>query len=213
MKKIFCFIISLFLLIFLASPTYAYSDTGHNQYEDIEIVSRDDVYLLVNSSLKTKKQNLEKVRWRLFGPSVYVKAQNVKVKYKKFDSFCRSNRTNNVLEYEYTLEFNVSSQISVDTSVTTGAEVGAKINAINLAVEQSIKQSIGATIDVGLSKEVNYTITIDPHTKVTMYITGDALLSQGAVKYFFFGIPVYKSNWEYIDVVTEFYELNEEIYN
>ena len=32
-------------------------DGEYKQFEDIEILYRDDVYLLINSSLKTKKKN------------------------------------------------------------------------------------------------------------------------------------------------------------
>ena len=46
-----------------------------------------------------------------------------------------------------------------------------------------------------------------------MYLTGDAYLSQGAAIYYFFGIPIVKKNWEYIDVLTEYYEFYEESYN
>lgn len=213
MKKLFVFIISIMISSLFILPVHAYSSTGYRQFEDIEIVNRDDVYLLINTSLKTRKNNLSHVKWRLFGPSVYIKHNKVKVKYKKFDTFSRSNKTNNTLEYDYTYKFNVSGEFNVDQSSTSGADISGKVEVINIAVEESIKEAIGASLEVDVSKEVNYTITVDPHTKVTMYITGDALLSQGAVKYYIFGIPVFKSNWEYIDVVTEYYEFYEEIYN
>lgn len=212
MKKVFMFIISIMLVGVFATPAMAYSATGYRQFEDIEIAYGNDVYLLINTSLSAKRKNLEKVKWRFFGPSVYVKTNKVPVKYKKYDAFSRSNRTNNILQYDYTYRMSMTGEMCIDTASQTGLDVSAKIDIVNLGVEESIKKSIGVSLEIGIMKEVNYTITVDPHTKVTMYITGDALLSQGAVKYFIFGIPVYKTNWEYIDVVTEFYEFNEEIY-
>jgi hypothetical protein len=213
MKKIFVFTIMIMITTFLSSPVFAYTSTGYNEFENIEILYRDDVYLLINTTLKTKKKNLEQVKWRFFGPSVYVKNSKVKVKYKKFDAFTRSNKTNNKLEYDYTYRFTLNGQFNLDQTYSTSSDVSAKIEIVNVAVEDSIKNAIGSSIELGVMKEVKYTITVDPHTKVTMYVTGDALLSQGAVKYYFFGIPIFKANWEYIDVVTEYYEFNEEIYN
>lgn len=212
MKKAFIFMIYVMVSMIIFTPINAYSQTGYRQFEDIEIENGNGVYLLINTSLKTKKKNLEQVKWRLFGPSVYIKNNKVPVKYKKFDAFSRSNRTNNVLEYDYTYRMNMSGEMCIDSTSASGYDVSAKIDILNMSVEESIKKSIGATLEVGVMKEVNYTITVDPHTKVTMYITGDALLSQGAIKYYIFGIPIIKTNWEYIDIVTEFYEFNEEIY-
>lgn len=213
MKKILTITICIMIMSLFILPVNAYSQTGYREFEDIEILYRDDVYLLVNTTLKSRKDNLSKVKWRMFGSSVYVKHDKVKVKYKKFDAFCRSNKTNNVLEYDYTYRFNVNGEFNIEQSSSNTAEASAKIKMVDATIEQSIKNAIGISLEVGVMKEVNYTITVDPHTKVTMYITGDALLSQGAVKYYFFGIPIIKSNWEYIDVVTEYYEFNEEIYN
>lgn len=212
MKKLLCFVFVTLFFFGFSSSVHAYSNTGYALLEDIEILHNDDVYLLINTSLKTRKENLKKVKWRFFGASVYTKVSRVPVKYKKFDSFSRSNKTNNVLEYDYTYKMNLTSEISTDVSSNLSAGVGAKIKLVDLSIEESIKQAVGFSSQVEMSKEVNYTITIDPHTKVTMYITGDALLSQGAVKYYVFGIPIYQSNWEYIDIVTEYYEFYEEIY-
>ena len=211
MKKLLLYILMIMLLCFSFDKVYAYSSTGYKEFEEIEIL-RENVYLLNNTLLTTKKKDLQKVKWRFFGPSVYVKNKNVSVKYKKYDAFSRSNRTNNALEYEYTYRVNMTGEMNVENSTSVGADASVKIDIVNAKIEESIKKSIGASLEVGVMKEVNYTITVDPHTKVTMYITGDAMLSQGAVKYYLFGIPIYKSNWEYIDVITEYYEFNEEIY-
>jgi hypothetical protein len=43
-----------------------------------------------------------------------------------------------------------------------------------------------------------------------MRVTGNAELSNGVSRYYFFGIQFKKGEWEYIDVIDECYELIEE---
>ena len=126
MKKIFVLIMFILINMLFITPTLAYTSTGYKQFEDIEILYRDDVYLLINSSLKTKKKNLEQVKWRFFGASVYVKHNKVKVKYKKFDAFSRSNKTNNTLEYDYTYRFTLDGEFNIDQTYTSATDASAK---------------------------------------------------------------------------------------
>lgn len=212
-KKYFKFLLLIILFTFISLNLNSYVfATGYNEFKELEIVDRDDVYLLVNNSRKNKNANLSKVKWKLFGPSVYVSVKNVKVKYKKHDIFSRSNRTSNTLEYEYTYTASAKSKITTDYGNTNTTDIGIKFEIISASIKKSINEAIGLSSEVSISKELNYTITVNPYSKVTMYVTGDGVLSQGAVKYYFFGIPIYKTNWEIIDILTEYYEFYEESY-
>lgn len=188
------------------------NETGHRDFSEIIIDEDDDIYLLINTSLSYRKKALNNVKWRLFGPSVYVSINKARVGYKKNDVFSRSNKTSNVIEYDFKYTTTTKIKISSDFTRKNTVDVSAKISQFGGSIEESISNALGIANEVGYSKEVDYTITINPYSKVTMYITGEALLSQGAVKYYFFGIPIYKSNWECIDIVSEFYELYEESY-
>ena len=116
-KKYFKFLLLIILVTFISLNLNSYVfATGYNEFKELEIVDRDDVYLLVNNSRKNKNANLSKVKWKLFGPSVYVSVKNVKVKYKKHDILSRSNRTSNTLEYEYTYTASAKSTAHKDTA-------------------------------------------------------------------------------------------------
>ena len=63
MKKVLLYLVFVILLCFSFDIVYAYSSTGYKEFEDIEIL-RDNVYLLNNTSLTTKKKDMKKVKWR-----------------------------------------------------------------------------------------------------------------------------------------------------
>lgn len=205
-------VILTIMLIMPFSKVNAYSETGHRNFEEIYLPEGRGLYLLKNSSPKRLREELRQVKWRFFGPSVHVTLNSVRVGYKKNNVFCRSNKTSNVLEYEYKYTSTLKSKISSDQKYVYDLSAKVKINIVDAAIEESISNAINLTTESSTTKEVNYTITVDPYTKVTVYITGEALLSQGAVKYYMFGIPLFQSNWEVIDVITEYYEFYEEVY-
>lgn len=213
-KVIFISLLTLFVLfVFSINNVQGYSYTGHRDFEEIYFPEYVDAYLLVNTTKKMQRENISKVRWKLFGTSIYIKHYNIPVKYKKYDIFTRSNKTSNTLEYEYKYTTTLKHKSSIDYKESSGADISAKIEIINLSVDDSISKALGLSTEATFTGELNYTITVDPYTKVTVYLTGDAYLSQGAAIYYFFGIPIVKKNWEYIDVLTEYYEFYEESYN
>ncbi len=217
MKLKVCKILTSLLIIMLLTlvnfrSVFCYSYTGHKDFEEIYFPEYVDAYLLVNTTKKMQKENIKKVPWKLFGPSVYVRHYNIPVKYKKYDIFTRSNKTSNALEYEYKYTTTFKHKSSIDYKETGGADVGVKIDIINASIDSGISKAININTETSISGELNYTIIVDPYTKVTVYLTGDAYLSQGAAIYYFFGIPIVKKNWEFIDVLTEYYEFYEESY-
>ena len=78
-------------------------------------------------------------------------------------------------------------------------EVNAKVegNIKNVTSNQTIEQT-------------SFTVTVMPNYKLIFRETGEALVTNGVSKYYFFGITFSKGEWEYIDVVTRYYELYEE---
>lgn len=205
-------IVGLIFSIGLTSVCLA-DETGHPGYEEINIPAEKEVYLLVNTTKATKKKMVDKVGWRLFGWSVYVNANKVSVTYKKENIFARANRTSNVVQYEYTFKdiVNVKTSVELDSSLKQG--ISGKTNGISLSLDKTIRGAIGITKTIEQIKQLEYTITVDPYTKVTMSIRGDAKLSNGGAKNYFLGICVSKGNWEYLDIVNEYYDLYEEKLN
>ena len=64
-KKYFKFLLLILLVTFISLNLNSYVfATGYNEFKELEIVDRDDVYLLVNNSRKNKNANLSKVKWK-----------------------------------------------------------------------------------------------------------------------------------------------------
>lgn len=189
------------------------NDTGHPLFDEIIIPDDRKVYLLVNSSLTTKKKQLSKVKWKLFGSSIHTEIYKMKVGFKRPNAFVRSNKTSNVIEYEYTFTSSLKTKYSFQKDEKSKLDISTKIKDFGLSLESEVNKALGITLESSVTQELNYTITISPYTKVTIYSTGEAFLSQGAMKYYVFGIPIYSTNWEQIEVIAEYYELYEEKYN
>lgn len=205
------FIIFIFTCI-VKNEIYASSQTGHPSFDEIILPEGRNIYLLANSKLSTKKKRLSKVNWKMFGASVYTDLYKVRVGFKKPNTFVRSNRTSNVIEYEYTFTTTLKAKYSYNKDETSKLDVSAKISKFGASLETKVNEELGITVEGSIEQELNYTITINPYTKVSIYSTGEAYLSQGAMKYYFFGIPIYSCNWENIEVIAEYYELYEENY-
>ena len=200
--------------ILIQKEVYANVDnTGHPMFDEIIIPSERNVYLLVNKSLSSKKKQLSSVRWKLFGTSVYTEISKMRVKFKRPNAFVRSNKTSNVIEYEYTYTSSLKTKFSYQYDEKGKFDASVKIAKVGGGIESEIKKALGVSAEIDVMRELNYTITISPYTKVTIYSTGEAYLSQGALKYYFLGIPIYSTNWEQIEVIAEYYELYEEKYN
>ena len=205
------------LLLLFISGTYfidkpLMANTGHPLFDEIIIPSERNVYLLANKSLTSKKKQLSKVKWKLFGSSVYTEIYKMRVEFKRPNTFVRSNKTSNVIEYEYTFTSSLKAKYSFQKDENAKIDFSVKISKIGGAIESEVNRVLGLSLEGDITQELNYTITISPYTKVTIYSTGEAYLSQGAMKYYFLGVPIYSTNWEQIEVIAEYYELYEEKY-
>ena len=215
-KKLSCImiVITITMILCLDIDVYASTDkTGHPYFDEIIIPEDKDVYLLVNSSLSVRKKQLSKVKWRLFGTSVYTEVYKQKVTFKRPNVFVRSNKTGNVIEYDYKFNSSLKAKLSFQKDEKSKADFTAKIGKFGGGVEADVNEALGVSIESGVSQELSYTITVSPHSKLTIYSTGEAYLSQGALKYYLFGVPVYQTNWEHLEVIAEHYEFYEEKYN
>ena len=90
-------------------------------------------------------------------------------------------------------------------------EVSGKVKAVSLAFDLSIKGEYDKKEKNTTTETTNFAINIHPNTKVSLVVMVEGLLSNGASKFYIFGIPLKKGTWEYIEPVREYYELREEI--
>jgi hypothetical protein len=102
----------------------------------------------------------------------------------------------------------------IETSVAVEGSIGSKlegqIRAVEAALDMAIRGEIGRKKTTTRSEETKLNIVVAPNTKISMRVTGNAELSNGVGRYYFFGIQFKKGEWEYIDVIDECYELIEE---
>ena len=89
-------------------------------------------------------------------------------------------------------------------------KASGKIDSVSIGLDTSIRGEIGMKSTISFEEEVDFTVKIMPNKKVSLLVKGIATLSNGASKYYFLGICTKKNYWEYIDVLSEYYELYEE---
>lgn len=213
MKKLFrCLIICscMFLCLGMGLNVKAGTDTGHPGFEKIYIEVDRPVSLLVNMSASQKNEALKKVKWKMFGYSTSTIHYKEPVKYLAQTIFSRVNLTSNPIEFEYGVK--TGRTVTNSTTVTGSLSVNAsgKIKTLALGVKLDVQAAWERIIKETYEETTDFVVKIMPGTKVSLRVKGDAKLSNGASKYFIFGITTKKGHWEDIDVSTEYYELYEE---
>lgn len=209
MKKIICFIITI-LLITGCSYVSAASETGHSYFKKVFIASESDARLLINLNLEQKNHFLSQVKRKFIGWSIYTKSKNIPVKYEAHTIFSRSNDTKNPISFEYKSKYENEVETSVNTTGSLTTKISGKIKTVGVNLDNLIRLEIGKNTTISTTEETSFKVTIYPQTRVSLIVKGDARLSNGASKYYFFGICFKKGCWEYIDVASEYYELSEE---
>lgn len=211
-KRLFRFSF-IFLMVGLLSlgvkNISASNETGHNNFDIIEIPSDSKAMLLTNMSSKTKKAIQDKVKRIGWGWNTYVENYRVLVNYQARTIFARSNLTYETLTFNYNMSTGrtVTNSVSVTGSLST--EISAKIKSMTIGGSNSIKGTYENTVETTESEKINFSVNIHPRTKVSLIVKGTAELTNGAAKFYFFGLNYFKGNFEFIDVVTEYYELVE----
>ena len=205
---IICFVIMKCLCI-IRLDVLASNSTGHKEFDVIEVPEYSKAKLLVNMSNNTKSKIMNNVKRVGFGWSTYLECDREIINYQARTIFARSNLTKEVITFNYNMSTGrtVSNSTSISGSLST--EVSAKIKAITIGGDASIKGSKDTKIETTESEKINFNVSIHPKTKVSLIVKGTAELTNGAAKYYFFWINYMKGHFEFIDVVTEYYELVE----
>lgn len=210
MKKIIMIFLFVFMLnIINGVDVHASNATGHKEFDVIEVPSYSKAKLLVNMSSKTKKNMLNKVKRIGFGWNTYTECDREIVRYQARTIFARSNLTSETITFSYNMNTGktVSNSVALSGSLTT--DVSAKIKMLTIGGQTNVKGSFDSKIEVSESEKINFNVNIHPKTKVSLIVKGTAELTNGAAKFYFFWINYLKGHFEFIDVVTEYYELVE----
>ena len=202
------FMFSLVLISFINVD--AGTKTGHKEFTKITFLYNKDNYLLIEMNNTQLEEMMKEVKRKAFGWSTYTNVINNEVVYEAGSIFSRSNNTSQPIDFTYSTTASTSKQLTSNLSGTLAMKASGKIDAISLGLDTSIRGEIGIKNNVSFEEEVDFTVKIMPNKKVSLLVKGIATLSNGASKYYFLGICTKKNYWEYIDVMSEYYELYEE---
>ncbi|MBR2891503.1 MAG: hypothetical protein IKC22_03885 [Bacilli bacterium] len=152
----------------------------------------------------------KKVRRKAFGWSINSIVEDETIKYVGDTVFSKANNTSAGLTFTHTFEVINVLETSVSVSKSLEGSISYKGKKISGGFDAAIRKEIGEKTKEQVSETTKTNIYIPSKTKLSITIKGTALLNNGVTKYFFFGIPFKKGTWEYIDVVTEYYDYYEE---
>lgn len=194
----------------LAPKVNASSSTGHSEFESIDFPEGSRGRLLVNTTDAEKKKALDNVPWKFFGWSVKNICTRQTVFYVGKTIFSRANRTSTPIEFDYYMKIGrtISNSVSISGGLTT--KVSGKIKAVSLGIDFKADAKWEKIIKQTEEEKTSFTVKILPNTKISLFIKGVAEVTNGGSKYYAFGVPIKKGNFEFIEVVTEYYELYEE---
>ena len=208
---LFVLAVCLFSLVFSGTKIHAYKDTGHDDFTSITFVEGE--HRLINDYTNSEVKNLyKKVNKKAFGWVTHYLLMDEKVNYDGLVIFSRSNKTSKNMNFEYYLKETLTTKTDVKISGSVSGKIAGTIKKINTTLSGEVKGEVENTnskTDTTDSK-TTINIVIYPKTKITMIQTGEAYITSGVSKYYFFGMTFKKGIWERIDVSTMYYELREE---
>lgn len=210
MKKI-VLSISLFILLLIGSVNVSASSTGHDEYYDIEFPNIGGVKLLINMSNEEKNNMIKGVKRRAFGWSSYCVIRDEEVLCTGDTIFSRSNLTKESYKFNYKLVTTSTTETSYSFTGDLKGKGSGKIDKVSVSLDLSMKGGYKKNVKNTSTETTNFSIDIEPNTKISLVVMVEGLLSRGASRFYIFGISFQKGTWEYIEPVREYYELREEV--
>jgi hypothetical protein len=189
--------------------TQAYSTTGH---EGIMAVSfEEEGELLVDmTSAKIEAGYKALGKNRFFGWKYHFFNIKSSATYLGEIIFARSNRTNDRLDIDYQMKETNYSERSIKTTGTLSGQFEGNIKKIDAGLKAGGEIELDRTTSITRVEDTKFSFVVEPNHRITFRVTGDAVVTNGVSKYCFLGITFKKGTWEYVDIITRYYELIEE---
>ncbi len=211
MKKTYLMLFLCFIMIgFCQSKVYAKYDTGHSDFEEIKFLDKSAL-LLIDMSEQIKYDYMSKVNKGFIGWKVKTMIHSSTATYIGKTIFSRYNNTDQPIDFNYSSSIKNTEETSIVTEGSLSGSISGKGKALSGGLEAEIRKKIGSVSTITITEESNFKVQIKPGRKVSLIVKGDAKVSNGVAKYYFLGICFKKGSWEIIDVMSEYYELCEEI--
>lgn len=183
---------------------------GHPEFQEIQIPGSSASKLINDMEDSVIKSAYDKVKRKFFGWGIKTIVENQMVTYKGDTVFSKKNNTSQYLNFNYTWEQEESVTTSIAASASLTGKASGKIKVVNASLDALIRGEIGKKTIVSKTETTEILIVVPPRKKLTVTIRGEARLNNGVCKYYFLGIGFKKGEWEYIDVVNEYYDYYEE---
>lgn len=210
MKKILiCLIFCLLMIARFSNIASAYSITGHEDFKKITFVNSDS-RLLVDYNANEIEEALNMIKSSLFGWSTIYFNINEEANYEGVVIFSRSNKSNEVVKFDYVLNKTEVTETSVTVKGAVSTKITGTIKKINMTVNgegEYIKENGNSYTS---NEKTTLSFNVQPNKKLSLIVTGKCYVTTGVSKYRFLGITFKKGSWENIDVETIIYELREE---
>lgn len=210
MKKLF--IICLLLVLVNTLSLKAYSATGHEMFTEIKF--EEEGTLLVDMTSSQINLGYKDIgRAKFIGWKNHYFNVKEEATYVGEIIFAKSNRSREPMEIDYTLKDTEFKERSITIGGSLSGNFKKNIKGIDAQIGAKVDGNVKNVSSNQRVQETKFTATVMPNYRLIFRETGDALVTNGVSKYYFFGITMNKGEWEYIDIVTRYYELYEEEIN
>lgn len=186
-----------------------YSITGHDEFIKLEFVDKKYVLLKDMDKLYVSMR-LRDLSKKFIGSSTYLEYEYKDARYIGNVIFSRSNKTSEPFIFDYslqTVEF-MSRTISIQGKLSLKAS--GKIKKVETSGGLDLSGSYENKETFQKTEKSAMTIKVFPGKKMTLHVTGEAKISTGFTKRYFFWICFENGAWEAVDITTSYFELVEE---
>jgi len=209
MKK---FLIIQFLSLFFLLTNVVidnYSLTGHEEFSKLEFVDKD-CCLLKDMDKLYINMRLRSLPAKFVGSSTYIEYEYKDAYYIGNTIFSRSNKTREPYVFDYslqTVEF-MSRTLAIQGKLSLKAS--GKIKKVEASGTIDLQGSYEYKDSLQTTEKSGMTIKVFPGKKMTLHVRGEAKISSGFTKKWFFWVCFQQGAWETVDIVTSYFELVEE---
>ncbi|NLD26246.1 MAG: hypothetical protein GX661_02675 [Acholeplasmataceae bacterium] len=206
MKKLL--ILFFFLLFAFLHPAKLQARTGHDAFSRIDF--KDEGKLLVDMTSEEIEDGYQVMKRKFWGWRHHYFNIFSEATYIGEVIFSKSNRTRQPLEIHYVLQEKDFTERSITVSGSISGKIDGKLQKGNLGGNVSAQASKKETDSYTRIEETEFDIIVEPNYRIIFHITGDCEITNGVSKYYVLGIVFNKGSWEYVNILTRYYEFLEE---
>lgn len=205
-KKFLMFI----LIATISVPKSVTNPNTHPEFKELIFPFSDTAELVEDMEVKRIDNAYKKIKRKVFGWSVLSIIGDEKVKYVSDTIFSKANNTKMPLTFNYKCTLQNETQTSISVTGDLSISGNAKGKVLSGGLEAKVRAAVGWVETKSVTETTETKLVVSPKTKLSIIIKGDALLNNGVAKYYFLGIPFKKGTWEYVEILTEYYDYYEE---